>query len=335
MSAYTAQAYRRPLFDFADKLFSRCLRVSAACGLVLLAAIWLAPARRQVITHVAQLPERFARLILEEAKPVPPADLARPDEGPKAAAEPEPLAPEAPPAVPLPAPRARSSDARELPSDAGKIGRERAEAVRAELASTTASLQASLDDLSSSLQATRSESAVPSHGRRARGVRSGRSDADLPAIATGLGTSATADLGGSVVRGSRVAVGTLSSGTAALGDAGSGSSAASGRAATSGSAPGVYRSNASLLAVIQKYSAGIHYCYANELKHDESLRGKLVVAMTVAASGEVVEATVVENTLGSTRLAECALSQIRDWKFPPIEKGLTAFQAPFVFTPPK
>jgi TonB family protein len=99
-------------------------------------------------------------------------------------------------------------------------------------------------------------------------------------------------------------------------------------------APGVYRSNASLLAVIQKYAAGIQYCYGNELKRDPTLRGKLVVAITVAANGDVIEVTVVQNTVGSERLASCALSQIRDWKFPPIPEGVTAFQAPFVFTPP-
>jgi TonB family protein len=98
--------------------------------------------------------------------------------------------------------------------------------------------------------------------------------------------------------------------------------------------PGVYRSNASLLAVIQKYAAGIQYCYGNQLKHDSTLRGKLVVALTVAASGEVLQATVVQNTVGSQALADCALSQIREWRFPPVPEGVTAFQAPFVFTPP-
>jgi TonB family protein len=96
----------------------------------------------------------------------------------------------------------------------------------------------------------------------------------------------------------------------------------------------VYRSNASLLAVIQKYAAGIQYCYGNELKRDPTLRGKLVVAITVDAAGEVIEATVVQNSIGSPRLAECALSQIREWHFPAIAEGVTAFQAPFVFTPP-
>jgi TonB family protein len=98
--------------------------------------------------------------------------------------------------------------------------------------------------------------------------------------------------------------------------------------------PGVYRSNASLMAVIQKYSAGIQFCYSNELKRHEGLKGKLVVALVVNAAGEVVNAEVIQNTLGSTALASCALAQIREWKFPAIPAGSTAFQVPFVFTPP-
>jgi TonB family protein len=58
------------------------------------------------------------------------------------------------------------------------------------------------------------------------------------------------------------------------------------------------------------------------------------MALTVAASGEVTHASVVQNTTGSSRLAACALAQVRDWRFPAISGGATSFQAPFVFTPP-
>jgi TonB family protein len=102
-----------------------------------------------------------------------------------------------------------------------------------------------------------------------------------------------------------------------------------------GTGSGAYRSNASLLAVVQRYASGIHYCYANELKRDPALRGKVVFAITVAASGEVLKANVVENSLGASGLSDCALSQIRQWKFPAIPTGVTVFQVPFVFTPPQ
>ena len=101
-----------------------------------------------------------------------------------------------------------------------------------------------------------------------------------------------------------------------------------------GSAPGVNRTNASLLATIQRYAAGIQFCYESELAKEPGLRGKLVIAITVSAGGEVTEASVVQNTFGANRIASCALSQIRRWKFPPIASGATSFQTPFVFTPP-
>ncbi len=54
----------------------------------------------------------------------------------------------------------------------------------------------------------------------------------------------------------------------------------------------------------------------------------------MAASGEVTDAPIVQNALGSDRLASCALSRIREWRLPATPVGMTTFQAPFVFTPP-
>lgn len=139
--------------------------------------------------------------------------------------------------------------------------------------------------------------------------------------------------------GTGVGMGNGGSGGGGLGgnglQAGGGGGGAGGGPGGSGVAgPGVYRSNASLMAVIQKYSAGIQFCYSNELKRNEGLQGKLVVSLVVNAAGEVTHAEVIQNTLGAPALSKCALSQIRDWKFPAIAAGTTAFQVPFVFTPP-
>jgi TonB family protein len=328
MATLTADAYRRPMWATDDELFGRCLAGAAVLGIGLLVAILLAPLRKQVIQSVDQLPPRFARLILEKPKPVktPAAEKVRPPEA-------RPAAP--PAAAPTPAPAAprRIEAVRPLAPGAGQAGRERAEKlVNASLAGAATSLDRSLDGLSAALGVDASASSGPR--RRARGVRGGRGEGELGAVAAGLGAAGGgADLGGSVVAGSQVAIGTIGGGSGVTGGGG-GATTAGGRVLGTGSAPGVYRSNASLLAVIQKYAAGIQYCYGNELKRDPSLSGKLVVAMTVAASGEVIEASVVQNTVGSDRLASCALAQIRDWRFPPIAEGVTTFQAPFVFTPP-
>ena len=258
--------------------------------------------------------------------------------------------------------------------NAGRVGRARAErAVRA-LSSTKVALAGALAGLSTSFGATASEVPIAAHGGRARILRSARGEADLSRPSVGLsGGTQGADLGHSVVVGSLISIGEFTSGPSSGSGGGSGGGVGGGLGGGTGdgvgpgsgggtgggsgggvgtgagggvgpgsggggrrgpSAPGVYRSNASLLAVIQRYQAGIQYCYGNELKRDPTLRGKLVVAITVAASGEVLEASIVQNSVGSERLASCALSQIREWKFPAIPEGVTAFQAPFVFTPP-
>jgi TonB family protein len=164
-------------------------------------------------------------------------------------------------------------------------------------------------------------------GGRSSGSGGGSGGGTGGGLGSGLGPGVGPGSGGGTGGGTGGGVGSGVGGGTGPGSGGGGARGAY--------APGVYRSNASLLAVIQRYAAGIQYCYGNELKRQEGLSGKLVVALTVAASGEVLEATIVESTIPSSRLATCALAQIREWRFPPIEYGVTAFQAPFVFTPPR
>lgn len=384
MASVTALDYRRPAFNPNDGLFNRCLTASFVIGCVFLIAVLITPIREQVITRIDQLPERFAKLIVEKPAPLPPGPGGEVGKKPGAKGEAGPGPTGTPPGEPGPvkdaAPVPKVSGPKDLGGrigpgpvgpGAGAVGRARAEATVATLAATTSSLQKSLEGLSSSLSSS-SSSAPPAaggrYGARPRFVPGGRDAPSLASIkpdvggaggAGGSGSGAGA-LGGSSVGSSWVSVGSLSgvggggggggggpgtgnglgggggggggNGTGGGGDGGGtgGGPGGFGR----GSAPGVYRSNASLLAVIQRYAAGIQYCYGNELKRDPTLRGKLVVTITVAASGVVTEARVIQNTIGSESLSSCALSQIKSWRFPPIAEGVTTFQAPFVFTPP-
>ena len=128
----------------------------------------------------------------------------------------------------------------------------------------------------------------------------------------------------------------LEGGGGGPGGTGSGGTGTGGTGSGSGVGSGSEgRSNASLLAVVRRYAAGIQFCYENELKRNPGLRGKLVFSLTVNAAGRVTEVVVVEDALGAGPVSTCALAQIRDWVFPPVEGGLTTFRAPFVFTPPQ
>jgi TonB family protein len=124
---------------------------------------------------------------------------------------------------------------------------------------------------------------------------------------------------------------------------GTGGGVASGVPGSAGSGAGAgapgersqVRSDAQLLAVVRKYAPGIQFCYDNELKNSPGLGGKLVVSITVTSSGGVTDAKILQDSVRSPGLAQCALAKIETWKFPQVEEGVVTFQAPFVFTPPE
>lgn len=326
MAVQTMIAQRRSMLESGRERLTRALIVaSASLVAVFLLLVVLAPLHKRMQLRV-EVPETTRTFELEMLEPVPPAERLSHDDlenlnAPEVVNRIEPEDAIAPP------PRRVEADKPIDPAEA-KIGRERASEATASLNQAAEALDRALGDLSSSLRSSTDASEVGRSGRQRR-VRSGRSDSQVGTVGDGpAGSGASTDLQGSAVEGRLVGIGTLSQPRAAE------SAPSSDRGRRSGSGPGVYRTNASLLAVIQRYAAGIQYCYETELKRDPGLTGKLVVAMTVAASGTVTEASVVQNTVRSERLTTCALSQIRDWKFPAIPEGVTTFQAPFVFTPP-
>jgi len=324
----TPLVHRIAVHRTTKPLWFRCIVLASILACIVFALVMLLePVGEQVVIQVMPPPTMVT--VIPEPEILPPAELA---EELVALDQVDLTADVAPPAVePEPQPGERYRPAPPLPPDAGKVGRARAKEATSKLAAATASLDKTLSGISSSLRTPDGSGRPLPRGRRPRTTGAGRSGGEVGPVETGpVGTGATADLGTSSVEGAKLRIGQLSAGGATGGAAG-----ADGSTTSSGAAPGVYRTNASLLAVIQKYAAGIQWCYENELKKDPTLRGKMVVAITVSAAGRVTGAAVIENTVDSNRLSSCALSQVRDWRFPPVPEGTTAFQAPFVFTPPK
>jgi outer membrane biosynthesis protein TonB len=208
MATMTHDVYRQPLFSIGDTLFRRCLTGASIAGSLFLIAVLLAPARQHVITRVEQLPERFARLIIEkpEPKPAAPGPEARPTQ-PQQEEAAAPAAPAATPAAtpaPQAAPRVRRLEAaRERPADAGAQGRQRAQQATASVQQATRAIDRSLAGVSTSLKSTTTDAGRPSR-RRAREVRAGRSGGEVGAVDARV-AGAAADLGGSAVEGSRSA----------------------------------------------------------------------------------------------------------------------------------
>lgn len=338
------RTYHQPIWGRTDPALRHALAGASAAGLVLLVAILLAPAVPPRPVTLEQVPERIARLILEKPRPAAPAraESARLPE-PRQAAEPtvveavKPAPAPKPEAAPRTAPQRRAEPA-PVAADRGVRGREQAKAeVAANLQQVGGSLDKALGDLAQALPKAGSAPG-PAGGRgpggRSRQVRAASAGDDVGGV-EGRVQLGTVDLGTSGLAGGGVSI-------AALGDVRTGDAAAGGSdrdgdpiagGAVGGGSPA--RSNAALLAVVRRYAAGIQFCYENELKRNPGLRGKLVFSLTIDASGSVTEATIVEDALGAVAVADCALAQVRDWRFPPVETGVTTFRAPFVFTPPQ
>ena len=326
VSAPRPLVHRKSRFGANSERVARALIIASVLYSLVLALMAVLIPLRKSITRVVELPERTATILIEAPKP----QLLAPPVVTEANLEQLAVREVADPPMPegiVNEPRALPVKERApLDPDLGREGRHRAEEATAQLASATAALDGALDGLSSSLRDAQSGTPEPSRRRRVHRMGGGRGEEQLAGFNAGRPAGSGADLEHSGVTGSIIAIGNLAPARA---EEGGGEPHA-----RPGSAPGVYRNNASLLAVIQRYAAGIQYCYENELNRQPGLRGKLVVALTVAASGEVTEASALQNTLGSASIAHCALSQIRQWKFPPIPAGVTTFQTPFIFTPP-
>jgi TonB family protein len=340
-TSHLLHQYQQPLWGRMDPALRNCFIGAGALGLVALLILLLVPIPALKPVTVAEVPERIARLILEkpqeraaksgsESRPAPRA--TEPEAPPQVAAPPEPAAPVTPPA--------RRVEAPKVATDRGIEGRQRATRdVTQNIANVTGSLNRVLDNIATQVPASRSASVSPAGstpGRGRRGVRAGRNSTQLATVG-GVSGLSSADLSGSALEGKGVSIGMitdLGDGGGTRGQSGDDPGHAAGDRGTPAASDNNSRSNESLLAVVRRYAPGIQFCYDNELRKKPGLRGKLVVSMVVLANGSVSEATIVEDTLNSPAVRDCALAQIRTWQFPAIPSGVTSFKTPFVFTPP-
>ncbi len=324
--------YREPIIGAMDRVYRKSLTTSSIAAVVLLAIIYIIPQRAPEVATVEDIPERFAKLILEKPKPPKVVTPVVPESNPiedkiAEVAEPEPEKPK--PRPERPKPTRRSVTKPKVDVDAGKQGRERAKRdVETKLASVTGSVDKVLDNISSALPASGDAKPTSRRPSRRRSVRKGRGGSDIGQVATAQ-TGSSADVTGSAIGGSPISIAQIEDVEIADGDGGGG-----GGGSNSGGSGGELRSNQSLLSVVRRYAPGIQYCYDNQLKSNPNLRGKVVVSLTVSATGKVLEAIVVQDSLGSKAVTECVLGQIFGWKFPKIATGDVTFKTPFVFTPP-
>jgi len=81
-------------------------------------------------------------------------------------------------------------------------------------------------------------------------------------------------------------------------------------------------------SVVEEHFGQLTYCYEQQLKLDPNLGGRVEVEWHVR-SGRVTSANVFANTTGSSELGQCIVSKIRRWRFPESVEGEILY--PFIF----
>ena len=91
------------------------------------------------------------------------------------------------------------------------------------------------------------------------------------------------------------------------------------------------RDERSIFSVINSYRSRITYSYNKYLKLFPGLRGKIVLEVTIAATGEVTSCRIVSSTVDNREFENELISIVRSFRFKPIPDGTVTFQNPFVF----
>lgn len=87
-----------------------------------------------------------------------------------------------------------------------------------------------------------------------------------------------------------------------------------------------------VLKVVRKHQNEIRFCYESELQKHPELAGKVTVAWTIGASGEVASADIAESGLDNTNVEACIVQRVRRWNFPEPQGGQeVAITFPWVF----
>jgi hypothetical protein len=87
------------------------------------------------------------------------------------------------------------------------------------------------------------------------------------------------------------------------------------------SGPGQARTDEEIQIVFDKYKATLYRIYNNELRKNPTLRGKIVLRITIEPGGEVSLCTVQSNDLGSPDLVAQIVARVKKFHFEPKEKA--------------
>jgi protein TonB len=294
-----------------ERRFRRILkRVLLACALLCLIMPWL-PVPKVDRTQPEELPPRLAKLLLEREPTPPPPPVRRAE--PEAKPQPEGTKPE--PAKPVP--EARKPEPNKAPGERIEAARRRASGVG------LLAMRNEIADLRSAPVATQFQKDIkpgPGVGSGSGpGVGAGKSPglpsrslitSNASGSSGGINTSSLSrDTGGGGLAGrSTTAV------QGVMGGDGGGGAGGGGTVRRGGSGK-ASRSIEDIKLVFDRNKGSIYTIYNRALRDDPTLQGKVVVKLTIASSGQVLDCQIVSSELRSPDLERKLLVRIKQFDF--------------------
>ena len=286
-----------------ERKYRRLLGIIMAITLFL-SVVWpWIPTPEKNPDEMVEIPQRIAKLLLEQQQPPPPPPKPvepepEPEPDPIAEPEPEQVAEEPPPPEPEPEPEPIP----EPEIDLQAVAREQAQAALLPFTEDLAKLADS--DVLETVADTRPLTA--SVGEAARNERS----MITSKVGTASGGINTANMsrntGGSGLAARNTT--TIASPVDSVGEAGGGAR----RTGTSGKAS---RSREEIELVFDKNKGAIFALYNRALRMDPTLEGKLVLRLTIAPNGQVTACEVVSSELGDAELEARLVQRILLFRF--------------------
>lgn len=75
------------------------------------------------------------------------------------------------------------------------------------------------------------------------------------------------------------------------------------------------RNEAEVDRIISTYTGGVKYLYNNALRNDPSLKGKITVKLTISEKGKVAKVEIASSTLNNKELEDAIMNRIYKWQF--------------------
>ena len=292
-----------------EERFRRILkRVLLACAIFSLIMPWL-PVPKVDRTQPEELPPRLAKLLLEREAPPPRPVVPLKKSEPEAATKPEPSKP--------PVPEARKPEPAKAPGEKIEAARRRASGVG------LLAMRNELADLRGAPVAQQFEKSIkpgPGVGTGSGpGVGAGKSPglpsrslitSNATGSSGGINTSSLSrDTGGGGLAGRSTTV------VAGVMAGGGGGGPGAGGTLQRGASGKASRSIEDIKLVFDRYKGSIYTIYNRALRDDPTLHGKVVVKLTIAPSGQVLDCQLVSSELRSPDLERKLIVRIKQFDF--------------------